>query len=153
VCRLAEAKYPRDWTGYDGPRTGEFAEFHSILSTVALDAVTADPGLVPSSRSALTATPPSVIGSSSGSRRRSKPIFRRVGKVPVNLVALRCCLFAAQRGFHHRGETMEGPYVALFSLQFTDTFEFEGTGASVVGQRGRGLERDRRVEPACVACV
>lgn len=111
VCGLAEGQYPWDWTGFDGPRTSEFAEFHSILSAVALDAVTADPGLLP--EFALSFDGYAAFDDRELFRiaQKVEADFQASGKVPANLVALRCCLFAAQRGFHHRGETMEGPYV------------------------------------------
>jgi hypothetical protein len=100
-----------DWNGVDGPKRGEFAEFHKVLSKELVEGVAGDPGLV--SEFALSFDGYEAVGKAELFRiaRKVEAEFDATGRIRANLVELRCCLFAAQRGFHHRGETMAGPYV------------------------------------------
>ena len=78
------------------------------LTLDLLDAGAKDPSLLALSFDAYAA-----VGSSEAQRlaRRTRSAFEAGRRLPSELVTLRCALFMEQRGAHHRGEPMDGPYV------------------------------------------
>ena len=107
---------PMDWTGVDGPRYGEFASFHSAIAS-ASSVPTATAAATELSRFALSFDGYAAFGKDAaeiGSEVRRR--FAASGRLPVNLVVLRCCLFFEQRAAHHTGAPLGGEYVdALLS--------------------------------------
>lgn len=82
-----------------------------------LDAVTDDPSRL--SEFALTFDGYAALAKKELYRltRKTEADFHRTGKLPKSLAVLRACLFFEQRGFHHRGESMCGPYVDALVAQ------------------------------------